>query len=90
MATGKIRKWKGVEVVREKSGNLRKKEKSQGILTGCPKVKVSPLLKFNLIAVSAKMLYQEVMEDSLKSGRSQGKPGKMRVEKEFDTSGIPL
>ena len=46
--------------------------KSQGILKGCPNVKVSPLLKFNLIAVSAKMLYQEVMENSLRLGRSQG------------------
>ena len=63
-------------MVRKKSGNLRKKRgksgKSQGILTGCPNVKVSPLLKLNLIAVSAKMLYHGVMGNSLRSGRSRG------------------
>ena len=33
-----------------------------------------PLLKFNLmISISAKMLYQEVMENSPRSGRSHGK-----------------
>ena len=47
--------------------------KSQRILTGCPNVKVSPLLKLNLIAVSARFLSQEAMENSLRSGRSQGK-----------------
>ena len=58
--------------IREKSGNLRKEEESQGILTGCLIVKVSTLLKLTQIAVSAKMLYEEVMENSLRSGRSQG------------------
>ena len=48
-------------MVMEKSGNLSKKEESWGILTDCPNVKVSPLLKFNIKVVSAKMLYQEVM-----------------------------
>ena len=65
---------------RSKSGNLRKKEKILGILTDCPNVKVSPRLKFNLIAVSTKMLYEEVMENSLRSGE-------MRVEQE---SGYPV
>ena len=56
---------------KEKSGNSRRKDESQG------KVKefrqVDELLKFNLIAVSAKMLYQKVVENALRSGRSQGK-----------------
>ena len=43
--------------------------KGQLILTGCPNVKISPLVKFNLIAVSAKMLYQEDMENSMRSGK---------------------
>ena len=34
-------------MVREKSGNLRKKEESRVVLTGCLNVKVSPLLNFN-------------------------------------------
>ena len=36
----KSEKMKKVEMVREKSGNLRKKEESQGILTVCPNVEV--------------------------------------------------
>ena len=59
-------------MAREKSGNLRKKGESQGILTDCPNVKVSLLLEFNFMAVSAKMLHQEVMENSLRSGKSKG------------------
>ena len=48
-----------VEMVTEKSGNLRKEEESQGILTGC--------LSFSQV------LYQEVMEKFLRSRKSQGK-----------------
>ena len=60
-------------MVREFDKERGKAWKSRGILTGCPNVNISPLLKFNLTAVSAKLLYQEVMENSLKSGKSQGK-----------------
>ena len=48
-------------MVREKSVNLRKKRESQGILTGCPNVKVLPLIMFKLmISLSAKMLYRYI------------------------------
>ena len=51
-----------------------KKLETSEILSGCPNVKVSAkFFKFKLIAVSAKMLYQEIIENSLRSGRSQGK-----------------
>ena len=68
--------------IRKKLGNLREKErgksgKSQGNLTGCPNVKVSSPLKFILIAASAKMLYQEVMKNSLRSGKVSEK-GEMK------------
>ena len=46
--------------VREKSGNL----------TGC----LNKIIGCNLlISISAKVLYQEALENSLRSGRSQGK-----------------
>ena len=63
-------------MVREKTESEKergKSGKSHGILTGCPNLEVLPLLKFKLITVSAKMLYQEVMENSLRSGRSPRK-----------------
>ena len=64
-------------MVREKSGNLKEKEESQGKsenLTGFPVVKVLPFLRFNfMISVYAKILCQEVMENFLRSGRSQEK-----------------
>ena len=59
-------------MVKEKLRNLRKKEKSQGILTGIPNVKVSPHLKLNFNAVFCENAVM-VMENSLRSGRSQGK-----------------
>ena len=49
-------------------------------MTGCPNVKVSPLLKFKLITVSAKMLYQ--LRGHGKFSEVREKSGKMRVEKE--------
>ena len=59
-----------VEMIREKSRNLGKKEESDGFLTTCPNVKVLPLLRFNLmISVATKMLYQEIMESSLWLGK---------------------
>ena len=58
------------EKVSESEKERGRSAKSQGILTVCPNVKVSPLLKFNLIAVSAIMVYQEVKENSLRSRRS--------------------
>ena len=75
-------------MVRGKSENLRKGEESQGksqrILTGCLKVKVLPLLRFNLmISVSANMLYLGVVKNSLRSRRSQGNTGEMKVEKQW-------
>ena len=46
----------------ERSGNLK----------GCPNIKVLPFLRFDLmISVSIKMPYQEVKENSLRSGKSQ-------------------
>ena len=43
-----------VEMVREKSGNLKKKEERQGILTGFSVLKVLPHLRFDLMmSVSA-------------------------------------
>ena len=68
----------------EKSKNLRKKEKSQEILTGCSNLKVLALLRFNLmISVSSKMLYQKVREISLRSGRSQGKVRENKSRKKW-------
>ena len=62
----------------EKSRNLRKKEKSQEILTGCSNLKVLALLRFNLMisvffqnAISKSQgNFSEVRE---KSGKSQRK-----------------
>ena len=64
---GKVRKrpGKSQRKVREFEKERGKSGKSQRILTCCPNIKVSPLLKFNLIAASAKMLYQEFMENAL-------------------------
>ena len=46
---------------------------SRGILTVCRDIRVY-LLSFNLmISVSAKMVYQEVIKNFLRSGRNQGK-----------------
>ena len=60
-------KWSGTsQGIRERK---RKVRENQGILTVCPDVKV--LSTWWIIFV--KMLHQEVMEDSLRSGRSQGK-----------------
>ena len=63
-----------IEMVREKSGNLRTKDESQGIFTVCPDIKALPLLRFNLIiSVSAKMLCREVLKTFLKSGKMKVK-----------------
>ena len=69
-------KMKKVEMIKEKSRNLRKKEESQGILICFPNVKVLTLLKFNLEssfyrnAVSRSHgKFSEVRE---KSGKGQG------------------
>ena len=75
-------------MIKEMSDNLRMKEeshlKSQGILIGRPNVKVLPLLRSNLmVLVSAKMLYQELMENFLRSRRSQGKAKENEIRKEW-------
>ena len=58
--------------IREKLGEMENGENNQGILSGCLNIKVLPLLRFNLmISGSAKMRYQEVRENYLRSGRSQ-------------------
>ena len=52
------------------------------MLTGCLNSKGLPILRFNfMIQVSAKMLFQEVGENSLRSGRSQGKVKETKVKK---------
>ena len=64
----------------KQSGEFRELEKksgrswkNQGVLTGSLNIKVLTLLRSNLtFSVSAKMLYQEVMENSLRSRRSEG------------------
>ena len=59
--------------------------------TVCPKVKVLPLLRSNLmIAVSAKMLYQVVMENFLRIGRSQGKVRENERRKKWPSCGMHL
>ena len=61
-------------MVEKKSENLRKKEESQGILTGCPNLKVLPFLRFSLmILVSSECYIKKVMKNFLRSGRSLGK-----------------
>ena len=65
-----------VELVRENSRNLSKKEKvRQEILTDCFGLKVLPLLRFNSIC---QVVYEQVMKTFLheireKSRKSQGK-----------------
>ena len=70
---GKSGKVKSAKIVRKKSGNLKKKWKvreKSGNFKNCPKVKVLPFLRFNLIiSVSTKILYQAVREISLRSGK---------------------
>ena len=53
---------------------VKKKEESQGVLTACPNPTVLSRLRFKLMfSVSAKIPCQGVMENFLRSGRSQGK-----------------
>ena len=68
--------------ISEKSGKMKRGCNGQGKLGKFEKErgksgksqKLLPLLRFNsMISVSAKMLYQEVMQNLLRSGRSQGK-----------------
>ena len=65
--------------VREFKKERGESEKSHGILTDYPTVNVCPLLIFNLVAVFTEMLYSEVMENSLGSGRSHGNAIRKKV-----------
>ena len=63
-ATFALDKMVTVLEIREESWNLN----------SYPKVKVLPFRRFNLmISVSTRMLYQEVREIPLRSGKSQGR-----------------
>ena len=72
--SGKVKRAK---IVREKSGNPN----------SYLKVKVLRFLILNLIIpVSTKILYQEVREIFLRSGKSEGKSGKMKVRQKLPPS----
>ena len=69
-------------MVREESGNLRKREesqgKSQGILTVCPDLKAVPLLRFSLMI---SVLLSAILKSHRKFSEFREKSGKMKVEK---------
>ena len=63
-----------IKEFKEKLGKRNKGRKKSGNLISCLNIKVLPLLRINLIiSVSVKVLRQEVIENSLRSGRTQGK-----------------
>ena len=76
---GKSRKFE-----KKKRGKSRK---SQGILTGYRNLKVLSLLK--LISVSSRILYQEIRENSLRSGKMKteksGHPEKVSMKRRISS-----
>ena len=84
---GKVRKMKKVEMVREKSGNLRKKEESQG-----------KVMEFRQFVLTLKFTTPQFQLDDLSFcqnaiSRSHGKFSKVREESgkvKFETGGRPV
>ena len=69
---------KRVKMLKQKSGNLKKTLESQRKVRE-PET-VLPLLRFNfMVSDSAKLLYQEVRENSLRSEKNQGKRRSKKV-----------
>ena len=66
-----------VKIVRERSGNLRKKEESQGKIREFDRLFqlksfATPQVQLDDLSF-CRVLYQEVMENFLRSGKNQGK-----------------
>ena len=80
--------WNGQGKVREFENERGKSGKSQGILTGCPNVKVSPLHTLNSDSSFCQSAVSKVMENSLRSGSSQGKWGSKQARAFVDFGGF--
>ena len=81
MATGLEIRGKENEKALKIILEFERKGGSHGILTGCLNIKVLPILVFNLmVSVSIKMLHHKVLENSLRSERSQGKVRKSQSQ----------